>query len=136
MTTATSSSPQTPPEMTPERRNEQRAAVIGELWLLDCNAHAGRAPLRCRCLDASENGMRLRAPVGFGINAGRTFELCSHLPHQSPPVGLGLSISRRARVAWTRITLHETGDVLELGVDLERDRRAVIDETQHATPTL
>jgi len=113
-----------------ERRREPRSAVIGTLWMID---NRTATVLRCRCVDAAPNGMRLRVPVGYGVHQGQCYELCSHLPGQSTPPGLGFMISRRARVMYTHVLADDPDYGLEVGVALDADRAAYVDETQDET---
>jgi hypothetical protein len=99
----------------PERRAELREPVIGCLWMIDS---VTSTVLRCRCVDASPGGMRLRVPVGYGIREGQRYELTSHLPGQSSPPGLGLMVSRRAEVVRTQIVSVEDDYGLDVGVTL------------------
>jgi hypothetical protein len=98
-----------------ERRHEPRDAVIGTLWLID-NIHGATA--RCTCIDASSDGMRLSAAQDARIEPGQAYELCSHLPGQSPPPGMGLIVSRHATVAWS----HPQAGGIEFGVILDAAR--------------
>lgn len=107
-------------EKSTERRGEHRAPALGHLWMMD---NRSGAVIRCRCIDMSDAGMRLRAPVGFGIHEGQTYELCSHLPGQCAPPGLGLVISRRATVSWSEIVIDGRDDFVDVGVTLESNRR-------------
>jgi hypothetical protein len=98
-----------------DRRHQPRDAVIGTLWLID---NVCSSVIRCNCVDVSGDGMRLSAPDGAPVQIGRNYELCSHLPGQSPPPGLGLIISRHATVVW----VSENGHGLEFGVTLDSAR--------------
>lgn len=98
-----------------ERRTELREPVIGCLWMIDSLTST---ILRCRCVDVSPGGMRLRVPVGYGIREGQRYELTSHLPGQSSPPGLGLMVSRRAEVVRTQIVSVEDDYGLDVGVAL------------------
>lgn len=104
-----------------ERRREMRDPIVGSLYLID---NVESEIVRCRCVDASQHGMRLRLPVGYGVRAGRRYELCSHRPGQSQPPGLGLLVSRRATVTRTKIIVGDHGDELEIGVQLDPNRDA------------
>ncbi len=104
-----------------ERRREKRESVIGHLWLVDPQ---GRAVVRCRCLDMSPNGIRVRAPLGYGLGTGRTYQLCSHPPGSSQPSGLGLQISRPGTVVRADVLTAEAGDTIELGIELSPQRDA------------
>jgi len=66
-TASVGSSPVTSPVVPPvyERRCEPRDLVDCDLWMID---HHGSTVLRCRCVEASPSGMRLRVPLGYGIN--------------------------------------------------------------------
>lgn len=110
------------PPLNDERRCEKRHAALGHLWMID-----GRngSIIRCRCVDMTDLGMRLRAPIGFGIHEGQTYELCSHLPGQCAPPGLELMISRRATVMWTEIVIDGHADFVDLGVALDAQPRRV-----------
>lgn len=107
----------------PDRRRSPREPAVGNLWLIDNHTST---ILRGRCVDVSQHGIRMRVPVGYGVQPGQQYELCSHLPGQSAPPGLGLSISRRASVVWTRVlTDHEEGDI-EIGLELAPRRLAQV----------
>lgn len=107
-----------------DRRGEAREPVIGHVWLLD---HRSATALRCRCVDVSRHGLRLHAPLGYGIAPGRSYELCSQMPGQSPPPGMSMIISRRGRVVRARVTVGagDRDDALELGIELEDGRLTV-----------
>lgn len=104
-----------------DRRTEARDTVIGNLWMID---NRTSTILRCHCVDMSLHGMRLRIPLGYGVRDGQSYELCSHLPGQSAPPGMGLIVSRRATVVRTRIDVN--GDDMEVGVLLDAARRAAV----------
>lgn len=109
--------PRTSPPAVPvrERRAEAREPVLGCLWMI--NSHSSTI-LRCRCMDFSPHGMRLRVPAACGIRAGQQYELTSHLPGQSAPPGVGLMLTRRAEVIHTERVPAEDGYDLEVGVAL------------------
>ena len=113
-----------------ERRAESREAVIGNLWMID-----GRSStiLRCRCVDVSARGMRLRVPLGYGVREGQLYELTSHLPGQSSPPGLGLMISRRAEVVRTRIISTDDEYNVDVGVQLAPTRTAMFNNDDPIT---
>lgn len=98
-----------------ERRREKRETVIGHLWLVD---QQGSTVVRCRCLDMSPSGLRVQAPLGYGLGAGRTYRLCSHPPGSSAPTGLGLQISRPGTVVRADVLTAAAGDTIELGIEL------------------
>lgn len=106
-----------------ERRRSPRDRIVGDLWMLDNHTST---ILRCSCVDLSEHGMRLRAPIGYGVRAGQQYELCSHRPGQSAPPGLGLMISRRATVVWTNVLPEEHDGEIEIGVELVPRRMASV----------
>jgi len=99
-----------------ERRFDAREPLACELWMID---HYGSTVLRCRCVDVSKNGMRLRVPLGYGVAEGQRYELRSHLPGSRPLAGLGLVASRWATVVRTRLCLGQGDDHLEVGVVLD-----------------
>jgi hypothetical protein len=99
---------------TGERRSELRNPVSCDLWMID---HEGSTVLRCRCLDSSPSGMRLRVPLGYGVAEGQRYELRSHLPGERPSIGFGVVGSRWITVARTQLILEE--DRLEIGVTLD-----------------
>jgi hypothetical protein len=105
--------------MIEERRGESRESVIGNLWMID---NQTSTVLRCRCIDVSSHGMRLRVPLGYGIHDGQRYELTSHLPGQSSPPGLGLMVSRRAEVVRTQIVPSDDEYDVEIGVVLAPNR--------------
>ncbi|MFQ5807152.1 MAG: PilZ domain-containing protein [Phycisphaerae bacterium] len=106
-----------------ERRAELREPVIGCLWMIDNHSST---ILRCRCIDVSTSGMRLRVPLGYGVREGQHYELTSHLPGQSSPPGLGLMVSRRAEVVRTQIVAADDEYDVEVGVALAPSRRTVV----------
>ena len=106
-----------------ERRTESREPVVGCLWMID--SHSSTI-LRCRCIDVSSKGMRLRVPLGYGVRQGQRYELTSHLPGQSSPPGLGLMVSRRAEVVRTQIVPSKDEYDVDVGVALAASRTAVV----------
>lgn len=106
-----------------ERRTEPREPVIGRLWMID---NQTSTVLRCRCVDVSSRGMRLRVPLGYGVREGQRYELTSHLPGQGPPPGLGLAVSRRAEVVRTQIIPSNDEYDVDIGVALAPTKTAVI----------
>lgn len=104
------------PTLVTERRYEARRPVVCDLWMID---HHGSTVLRCRCIEASKNGMRLRVPLGYGVAEGQRYELRSHLPGVSPAASLGLTSSRWATVVRTQLLLDAEGDYLDVGVVLD-----------------
>jgi len=108
--------PSVPPAM--ERRSKPRESAFANLWMVDPQ---GTTVLRCRCIDRSASGLRLRVPLGYGVQEGQRYELCSHPPGSVSTPGLGLRVSRRATVAWTKIVLDGGEDHLDLGVQLDPD---------------
>ncbi|TWT43647.1 PilZ domain protein [Phycisphaerae bacterium RAS1] len=99
--------------LTMERRTEARVFACGDLFLVD---HAGGTVFPCHCLDVSGHGMRLRAPLGYGIAEGQRYELCSHLPGSRPSAGFGLAGSRWVTVVRSQIAVDTEHDALEVGV--------------------
>lgn len=99
--------------LTLERRREPRGFACGDLWMID---HTGGTVFACHCVDVSNHGMRLRAPLGYGIAEGQRFELTSRLPGSQPIPGFGLVGSRWATVVRTQISVHDQQDYLEVGV--------------------
>ncbi len=99
-----------------ERRYEPRRSVMCDLWMID---HYGSTVLRCHCLETSDNGMRLRVPLGYGVAEGQRYELRSHLPGASPKTSLGLVNSRWATVVRTNCRLDTDEDHLDIGVVLD-----------------
>ena len=106
-----------------ERRAESREPVTGNLWMIE--GHSSTV-FRCRCVDMSSSGMRLRVPAGYGVRAGQHYELTSHLPGQSAPPGLGLIVSRRAEIIRTRILPGNDEYDVDVGVQLAPSRTATI----------
>jgi hypothetical protein len=106
-----------------DRRAERRELVTGNLWMIDGR---GATILRCVCLDASSSGMRLRVPVGYGVQKGQRYELTSHLPGQSAPPGLGLMVSRRAEIVRTQIVPSDDEYDVDVGVQLAPVRTAMV----------
>ncbi len=99
-----------------ERRFEQREPVLSDLWMID---HYGSTVLRCRCVEASPNGMRLRVPLGYGVAEGQRYELRSHLPGSRCATTLGLVGSRWATVVRTRLCIDDGTDHLDVGMVLD-----------------
>jgi hypothetical protein len=99
-----------------ERRTESRQTVACDLWMID---HQGATVLRCRCIEASRGGMRLRVPLGYGVAEGQRYELRSHLPGSQGSVTLGLVSSRWATVVRTHLCLGEQEDHVDVGVVLD-----------------
>lgn len=100
-----------------ERRYEERRSVECDLWMID---HHGSTVLRCRCIESSNHGMRLRVPLGYGVAEGQRYELRSHLPGMPGPAMLGLIGSRWATVVRTQLTLDDGEDYLDIGVVLDQ----------------
>ena len=113
--------PALPPAV--ERRSEPRESAFAKLWMVDPQ---GTTVLRCRCIERSVSGMRLRVPLGYGVQEGQRYELSSHPPESHKAPGLGLRVSRRATVAWTKIVLDGGEDPLDLGVELDPDETVFI----------
>ncbi len=105
-----------------DRRHEPRSGVLGDLYLID---NQSDLLIRCRCLDASENGMRIHAPMGYGLRPGRSYQLCSHRPGQTQTPGLGLVVSRKATAVWTQVCAGV--DEIEVGLSLAPNRRISFD---------
>lgn len=98
-----------------ERRRSPRDPHGGDLWLID---NRESAVLPCTCVDFSLHGMRLRLPDAAGVEPRREYELCSNLPGHSAPPGLGVTISRRISIVWTR-PVGATADAgIECGVEV------------------
>lgn len=103
-----------------ERRADARQPAGGALWLVD---GADNTLVRCECVDVSRDGMRLRAPLGFGVQPGQRYELCSHRPDEASAPGFGLALSRRATVVRARVRVDAARDFLDIGVRLESPAR-------------
>jgi hypothetical protein len=99
-----------------ERRFQARRFVACDLWMVD---HCGSTILRCRCLEVSKNGMRLRVPLGYGVAEGQRYELRSHLPGTPSETSLGLIGSRWATVVRTQLCVDGNDDHLDVGVMLD-----------------
>ncbi|MCK4343291.1 MAG: hypothetical protein KAY37_16375 [Phycisphaerae bacterium] len=99
-----------------ERRFEARELITCDLWMID---HHGSTVLRCRCLETSSNGMRLRVPLGYGVAEGQRYELRSHLPGSRSSASLGLIGSRWATVVRTQLRIEGGKDHLDVGVVLD-----------------
>lgn len=99
-----------------ERRTEARQPLGCDLWMVD---HQGETVLRCECLDLSQNGMRLRVPLGYGVAEGQRYELRSHLPGARPAAPLGLVGSRWATVVRARLCVEDREDHVDVGVTLD-----------------
>lgn len=104
------------PSPAAERRFEPRRPVTCDLWMID---HYGSTVLRCRCIEVSKNGMRLRVPLGYGVAEGQRYELRSHLPGALSETSLGLVGSRWATVVRTQVLLDENEDYLDVGVVID-----------------
>ena len=104
------------PKCTPERRFEPRRPVVCELWMID---HYGSTVLPCRCVEISNNGMRLQVPLGYGVAEGQRYELRSHRPGSCSATSLGLVGSRWATVIRTQLLLEDNEDHLDVGVVLD-----------------
>lgn len=102
-----------------DRRSEIRSSLNADLWMID---HHGATVLRCHCLDVSENGMRLRVPLGYGVCEGQEYELRSHLPGCTPTFAFNAFSQRWATVVRTQIHVGGDEDFLEIGVAL-RDHK-------------
>jgi hypothetical protein len=105
-----------------ERRFEPRRSVFCDLWMID---HYGSTILRCRCIEISTNGMRLRVPLGYGVAEGQRYELRSHLPGTPPKTSWGVVGSRWATVVRTQVLLDENEDYLDVGVVLDHTEALV-----------
>ncbi len=70
--------------------------------------------------------LRLRVPLGYGVQAGQRYELTSHLPGQSSPPGFGLTVSRRAEVVRTKIVSAADEYDVDVGVHLAPTRTAKV----------
>lgn len=99
-----------------ERRFEPRQPVSCDLWMID---HFGSTVLRCRCIETSQSGMRLRVPLGYGVADGQRYELRSHLPGTPTGSTLGLIGSRWATVVRSKLCLEQADDYLDVGVILD-----------------
>ncbi len=99
-----------------EKRFEPRRPVMCDLWMID---HYGSTVLRCRCLEVSQNGMRLRVPLGYGVAEGQRYELRSHLPGSHSRASLGLVGSRWATVVRTQLSLEGDDGHVDVGVVLD-----------------
>lgn len=99
-----------------ERRFEPRQPVSCDLWMID---HFGSTVLRCRCVETSANGMRLRVPLGYGVADGQRYELRSHLPGTRAGATLGLVGSRWATVVRSKLHIEDAADHLDVGVVLD-----------------
>lgn len=100
-----------------DRRVESRAPAACELWMV---GHNGGVILRCTCDNASEHGMHLAVPLGYGIARGQRYELRSHFPGTTPLAGFDFTRSRWATVVHTELLFGEREDRLSVGVLLDR----------------
>jgi hypothetical protein len=101
---------------TEDRRLECRNFLDCDLWMID---HHGGTVLRCRCIDVSCNGMRLRVPLGYGVAEGQRYELRSHLPGSRSAAMLGIVGSRWATVVRTQLVVGQGEDHLDVGLVLD-----------------
>ena len=128
-----------PPQPAFERRNAERRSTCGRVWMTSPDSGVS---FPCECLNTSEDGMCLRAPLGYGIRIGQRYALSSHLPGSRPiaewsvaanpreallreDMSLGLSIRRWGTVVRARIALRSDGaphDALEIGLSLDEPR--------------
>ncbi|MCG3128139.1 MAG: hypothetical protein CHACPFDD_03015 [Phycisphaerae bacterium] len=67
-----------------DRRHATRSDSHGEMWLI---SHEAGTVLRCRCDNASERGLHLIAPLGYGIAEGQQYELRAIHPGVMPIPG-------------------------------------------------
>lgn len=103
-------------DQAPDRRLDSRLATAGALWLIDGPSNT---IVRCECVDVSSAGMRLRVPLGFGVQRGQHYELCSHRPGQTAAPGFDLNLSRRVTVIRADVRVAGERDFLDVGVRLE-----------------
>lgn len=106
-----------------ERRSEPRQPVAGCLWLID---NRTSVMLRCRCVEISPNGMRLRLPASYSVQIGQRYQLTSHLPGQTAPPGMDLMLSRQAEVVRAQTVPADDGYDLEIGVALWPTRKPAL----------
>ncbi len=106
-----------------ERRFEPRTPTSCHLWMID---HHGSTILRCRCTEVSDNGMRLRVPLGYGVAEGQRYELRSHLPGNARGNEFGVVGSRWATIVRTELQLDASDDHLDVGVVLDTDGNPLI----------
>jgi hypothetical protein len=99
-----------------ENRSAPRQPISSLLWMID---HDGSTVLRCRCLDRSDLGMRLRVPLGYGVSKGQRYELRSHLPGDAFTPGFGVVGQRWVTVVRTQILLDADSDYLDVGVVMD-----------------
>ncbi|MBI5865862.1 MAG: PilZ domain-containing protein [Planctomycetes bacterium] len=78
-----------------DRRHELREAMRGVLYLID---NRDARVFQARCLDASQEGLRLRIIGDGSVAVGRRYELCSYLPGHTVSPDAGLVMSRRVLV--------------------------------------
>ena len=90
---------------------ESRSELACELWMLD---HDGSTVLRCRCLESTSSGLRLRVPLGYGVGVGQRYEVRSHLPGQRPTAGASVIGSAWITIVHLRILLTEDADHLDV----------------------
>ena len=55
-----------------DQREYVRRRIECDLWLVDA---PGQSVLRCRTDDISDTGLRVSAPVGFGLAVGQRYEV-------------------------------------------------------------
>lgn len=100
-----------------EHRDAPREPAGFNLWMID---HDGSTVLKCQCLDVSEDGMRLRVPLGYGVAEGQRYELRSHRPGEPASPGFGVVASRWATVVRTQILVGRDEHHLDIGVVLDK----------------
>jgi len=103
-----------------ERRNSERQARDTEICLISLR---GCEVLRCRLHDASEAGVYVSAPIGFGLAVGQRFEVLLGVDAANEPNPRLLSPGPYATVVRTRVDVGSGGD--SVGVALRFDRPAM-----------
>ncbi len=74
-----------------DQREYTRRRIRCDVWLVEV---ASQAVLRCKTDDISDAGLRVTAPVGFGLAVGQRYEvrIAGHHPHSAVSVHLARSL--------------------------------------------
>lgn len=94
-----------------DRRHSARSDSHGEMWLI---SHEAGTVLRCRCDNASERGLHLIAPLGYGIAEGQQYELRAIHPGVQPIPGFQPMCGPLGTIVHTEVI--EGGEDSRLGV--------------------
>ena len=98
-----------------ERRQNERVAADGEIWLVDGR---GQAVAHGRIVDASPKGLQIRVPVGYGVAPGQRYDLHTNRPG-TPPRAFGLTTHRPGTIIRTRLRDANASAELEVGLQFD-----------------